>query len=78
MGKTNIHVTPHERDGWQVVREGAERASSVHQTQAEAIARARTIAQHEGVEMLIHGRDGRIRDRDSFGNDPCPPKDTKH
>ncbi|TCP05507.1 uncharacterized protein DUF2188 [Rubrivivax gelatinosus] len=28
-------------------------------------------------ELLIHGQDGRIRARDSYGNDPCPPKDAK-
>ena len=78
MQKKNVHVTPHDGEGWQVIREGADRASSLHETQAAAVARAREIAQREGGELLIHGRDGRIRDRDSFGNDPCPPKDTKH
>jgi hypothetical protein len=26
----------------------------------------------------VHGRNGQIRDKDSYGNDPCPPKDTCH
>lgn len=54
--------------------EGADRASSIHQTQQEAIDRGREIARNQGVELFIHGRDGRIRERDTHGNDPCPPK----
>lgn len=71
--KKNVHVTPHE-DGWQVRREGADRASSVHGTQAEAESAGRSTARREGTEFLLHGRDGQIRDRDSYGNDPYPPK----
>lgn len=73
MSKANQHVVPHD-DGWAVKPEGADRASSVHTTQAEAIERAREIARNQGVELFIHGRDGRIRERDSFGNDPFPPR----
>lgn len=69
----NIRVMKHE-DGWQAKRDGARRAGGVFQTQAEAIAAARQTAQNERGELFIHGRDGRIRERDSFGNDPFPPK----
>ncbi len=69
----NQHVVP--QDGkWAVKPEGGERASSVHDTQREAIERGREISQNQGSELLIHGRDGRIRDRDSHGHDPYPPK----
>lgn len=71
--KTNIHVVPHE-GGWDVKREGAERASSHHDTQEKAMAAGRVTAEREGVELLVHGRDGRIRERDSYGNDPHPPR----
>ena len=40
----------------------------------EAIATARDIARSRGTELYIHGRDGRIREKSSFGNDPIPPK----
>ena len=43
-------------------------------TQAEAIAIAKTIAQNQKSELVIHGKDGRIRDKSSYGNDPFPPK----
>lgn len=69
----NVHVTPHD-DGWQVVRDGADRASSVHPTQADAETAGRSTARREGVEFLLHGRDGQVRERDSYGNDPYPPK----
>lgn len=72
MSGKNQHVVPHE-DGWAVRGAGNTRATSVHNTQAEAISRAREIAQDQESEMLIHGRDGRIRERDSFGGDPFPP-----
>lgn len=73
MSKRNQHVVPAE-GAWAVRGEGSRRASSVHETQAEAIAAARAIARNQGTELLIHGRDGRIRERDSHGLDPFPPK----
>lgn len=72
MGK-NQHVVTHP-NGWAVRGEGNERVTSVHSTQAEAIDAARGIARSQQSELLIHGRDGQIRDRDSYGNDPYPPK----
>ncbi len=73
MGKRNQHVVPHD-DGWAVRGAGSQRASSVHRTQREAIDAGREIARNQGTELLIHGRDGQIRERDSHGNDPFPPK----
>lgn len=72
--KRNLHVTPRPDGRWNVIREGADRASSVHDTQAEAEGRGRPIARDDQVEFLLHGRDGRIRERDSYGNDPYPPE----
>jgi len=68
----NPHVVPRGED-WAVVRENGVRASSLHRTQAEAIEAGRQIAQREGLELFIHRPDGRIRDRNSYGNDPYPP-----
>lgn len=72
MGK-NQHVTPHP-NGWQVKGAGNQRATAVKSTQREAIDAARKIAQHQKSELIVHGRDGQIRQKDSFGNDPFPPK----
>jgi hypothetical protein len=72
--KAAVHVVP--RDGeWTVERAGNTRATSRHSTQAEAEQAGRTIARRDGVEFNLHGRDGRIRQKDSYGNDPNPPKD---
>lgn len=69
----NIHVT-HRADGsWAVIGEGDSRASSLHSTQADAIAVARSITANNQSELVIHGRDNRIRDKDSHGRDPFPP-----
>lgn len=72
MGK-NQHVVPHA-DGWAVKGAGNSRATSVHETQSQAIQEARSIAKNNHSELLVHGRNGQIRERDSFGNDQCPPK----
>lgn len=73
MTDRNQHVVPHP-DGWAVRGERTSKPSSTHSTQAEAIDRARTITQNQGTELFIHGRDGRIRERDSHGRDPFPPR----
>lgn len=72
VGK-NQHVVPHS-GGWAVRGAGNSRASSVHSTQDAAAQAARSTAQRQGSEVLIHGRNGQIRARDSYGNDPFPPK----
>jgi len=77
MKKKDIHVVPHP-DGWATKKEGASRAGSLHNTQKEAIDRAKEQAIREKTEVVIHRKDGRIRDSDSYGNDPFPPKDNKH
>jgi Uncharacterized protein conserved in bacteria (DUF2188) len=72
--KSNIHVVP-RNEGWVVRKEASTRATSVHSTQREAVEAARKIAKHQSGELVIHGRDGRIRDRDSYSSDPFPPRD---
>lgn len=73
--RKNPHVVPRsDVGGWAVQREGTDRASSLHSTQADAISAARRIAQREHSELFIHRPDGRIRNRDSYGNDPFPPR----
>ena len=76
MGKDQ-HVVPHE-DGWAIRGEGNQRVTSIHDTQRDAAERAREIARNQGSEVVIHRRDGTIRDSDSYGNDPNPPKDRRH
>jgi hypothetical protein len=73
MSKNNQHIVP-RKDGWAVKGEGNSRATSVHDTQAKAIEAGRKIARNKKSELLIHSTTGKIRARDSYGNDPYPPK----
>ena len=77
MAKKKYHVVP-SGDDWAVKREGSQRASSLHSTQADAIAAGTELARTNKTELVIHRPNGKIRDSDSYGNDPNPPKDTKH
>jgi len=77
MSKKNQHVVPHG-EAWAVKGAGNSKATKVVNTQAEAIEIAREIAINQKSEVVIHRPDGRIRDKDSFGNDSNPPKDKKH
>jgi Uncharacterized protein conserved in bacteria (DUF2188) len=71
-----VHVVP-QGDRWDVKREGSQRASSLHDTQAAAERVGRPLARADKTEFYLHGRDGRIREKDSYGNDPNPPKDAR-
>lgn len=75
--KPRVHVVPHGKD-WAVRREGNDRASSVHPTQRDAEDAGRPMAQRDKTELVTHDRRGRIRDSDSYGNDPNSPEDKKH
>lgn len=72
--KKNVHVTPRDDGRWNVKRSSASRASSVHDTQADAAKEGKRLARQDGVEYDLRGRDGRIREKNSYGNDPHPPK----
>ncbi len=77
--KKNVHVTySKETSNWGVKSEGSSRATSRHDTKAEALDAGRDIAQNRKGELYIHNMNGKISDRDSYGNDPNPPKDMVH
>ncbi|HOS61697.1 MAG TPA: DUF2188 domain-containing protein [Myxococcota bacterium] len=70
------HVVKHP-GGWAVRGAGNTQATKVTRTQAEAIEVARNIARNQKSDTKIHGLDGKIRAGNSYGNDPCPPRDKK-
>jgi uncharacterized protein YdaT len=72
MGK-NQHVVKRDK-GWAIRGEGNSRDTSVYRIRKEAIEAAREIARNQRSELLIHGKDGKIRERNSYGNDPHPPE----
>ena len=73
MAKKGQHVVP-SGGKWSVRKAGASRASGTFDTQKEAVKKATDIARNQKSEVYIHGKDGRIRERNSYGNDPHPPK----
>lgn len=68
------HVVPRPNGEWAVRNSGASKATKVFDTQAEAIKFGRNAARRDGVEFYVHRKDGTIRERDSYGRDPHPPK----
>ena len=72
----NQHVVKHLK-GWAVKGEGNSKATKVTQTQGQAIQVAQQIARNQKSDTKIHGKDGKIRAGNSYGNDPCPPRDRK-
>lgn len=81
MAKNNDRYVVKHEDGWAVKKPGADRASSIHDTQREAERAAKEIVSNRGGgEVRIQGRDGQWRDSDTVppGNDPMPPRDRKH
>ena len=66
----DVHVIRGNNGGWQVRVEGKTRAQSIHTAKRKPRRSAKRSARRNKSERLIHGRDGRIRDRSTFGHDP--------
>jgi hypothetical protein len=66
MVASNLHVVTHEEEGWAIKREGSGDPLSTYATQREAINAALDVAQEEETNVVVHGKDGRIRQVKSF------------
>jgi hypothetical protein len=77
VGRKNVHVVP-LGNGWAIKREGQASPVSRHRTQGGAESAGRAVARREQGELTIHRGNGQIRDKDSYGHDPNPPRDKKH
>lgn len=76
MGKRDVHTGKNtEGQGW--VNKVAGRVESTHRTQEAAADAGRRMAKRRHSDHVIHGRDGRIREKNSYGSDPNPPKDQR-
>lgn len=71
--KGSHHIVP-QGDQWAVRRSNSDRASGLYDTQQAAIDAGREISRNQGTELFIHRPNGQIRERDSHGHDPYPPK----
>lgn len=75
MKKTKeYHVTKRPDGNWQYKEIHNTRATGVTATQTKAFEAARAVAIKQRAEVVIHGENGRIREKNSYGNDPFPPK----
>jgi hypothetical protein len=72
--KPPIHTVPVKSGGWTNKREGATRGDKNYDTKADAQVAGRAAAMRDKTEHLIHNKDGEIGSRNSYGNDPHPPK----
>lgn len=77
MSNRDIHVVP-SGNKWAVKEAGKSTPVSTHRTQRTANDAGKRAAKAHESELIIHRPDGTIRDKDSYGNDPSPPRDTKH
>jgi Uncharacterized protein conserved in bacteria (DUF2188) len=77
MGKRgSVHTTPNSGGaGW--VNQVNGEVVSRHRTQGAAADRGREIAIERQAEHVIHRPNGEIRDSNSYGNDPNPPRDQR-
>lgn len=75
--KRTQHVVKNPEGGWAVKKGGSSRSTKIHKTQKEAIDHGREIAKKQNAELYIHGKDGEIKKKDSYGNDHNLPKDEK-
>lgn len=72
--KPAVVTGPHPGGGWQNKVEGNQRASNVAPTKAAAQAKGREMAIERKIEHKIQNQNGQIKERNSYGNDPHPPK----
>lgn len=82
MSKDRDRMVYRRNDGkWVNKRNDSDRASSLHNTQKDAVNAARSMLTNQGGgELITKGLDQKIRSKDTIppGNDPCPPRDTEH
>ncbi len=74
-GRKSYHVTKSSGSGWKVKGAGSSRASSTHSTQKAAQKAGTRLAKSQAKgQVVIHGRDGKIRTEHTYGSDPNPPR----
>ena len=76
MARNDVHTLPWSGDprGWVNKREHQFRVRKIFRTQRDAILEGRRMARESKSEHFIHRRNGTIRMRNSYGNDPFPPR----
>lgn len=79
MSRKSNHVIPSpKKNGWAVKKSGSAKVSRSFETKAKAVEYGKQISRREKTELYIHRKDGTIQNRNSYGNDPFPPRDRRH
>lgn len=73
MATKSYHVVPN-KGRWGVKGSGSNRMLRTFGTKKQASSYGRQVAKNQGSELIYHRRNGTIQSRDSYGNDPYPPR----
>ncbi len=73
----NQYIVP-TKDGWGVKGQGNSKLTAKTDTKADALKIGKEIAKNQQSELTILGKDGKIQNKNSYGNDPFPPKDNQN
>lgn len=74
--RNQYHVVPNsKKGGWDLKKANGEKAIKHCETKKECVDYGRPIAKNQGAEFVQHKKNGQIHIKDSYGNDPNPPKD---
>jgi hypothetical protein len=69
MSKEDVHIVP-ENNQWAIKVEKENQPKKTALTQKDAIKLGRELAKSSRSELIIHGRDGRIKEKNTYGKDP--------
>jgi hypothetical protein len=73
MKRKEVHVVPQGQE-WEVKLSSSKTPHSTFRLKAEAEKAGTALARELETELVIHKKDGTIAEKNSFGNDPVPPK----
>ena len=76
MPKRQIyHITKNQKKGWDVKKEGSQRASGNFRTKQKAVQRGKELAKNTtSGQIKIHKSDGKFQTEHTYGKDPHPPE----
>lgn len=66
------------KDSWDLKGQGNSKLTAKTDTQADALKIRKEIAKNQQFELTILGRNGKIQNKNRYGNTPSPPNDNKH
>lgn len=75
MPRKTQHVVPAKQGGWDVKKGGSSKATKHFEIKSEAVSYGKGVSKNQNAELVVHKKNGRIQNPNSYGNDPNPPKD---